>query len=229
MKRIIVFAIALIAIPFWVNQTSAQFPSRVKAQVALSSKSIAGGSGITGRVEMSNPLPADAAIKVTSSDLSLARISPDTVRIPAGQASSAYFKVITSRVTRNTSITITASAGNFRISQLLELTVQIDSINIVPSVIRGGQGAIGTLVLSGSPPSGAKALLTSSNPQIVRFGAGPIASAQQSATVNLNGLTSGFSIATGTVTQNTTVTVSATYNGVTVTKNIAVIKEPGSP
>jgi hypothetical protein len=226
----------LIALLLKTSGAGAQFPlppgqkdeSLKGAQIILAKQSIAGDGKTAGFVQLATAPASNLTLNLKSSDSQVATLSQSSVLVRAGETKSDRFAINTSRVKQNATVTITAGIGRAMVSKTLAVTVRIDSITVVPSVISGGLGAVGTLVMSGAAPAGAQATLTSSNAQVVRFGAGPFATASATATVNLNGLTPGFSLVGATVNENTLVTITAEYNGVSVTKTVAVAKPPGS-
>jgi len=228
-KTSIITSAMLLLLPF-ASQTRAHFNYSVEGKISLSRNVIAGSAAVTGTVHLSRPAPFDIEIAFKSDNPAVARPDPEKITVRAGQTASSRFRIITRRVDRSAKIRIAAYSLKATISDIyLLVTVQPESINVVPSVIQGGHNAVGSLVLSGAPPSGAQATITSSNPQILRFGSGPISTAPANISINLSGLTNQFQVTTGTVSENTTVTISATYNGVTVTKNVAVTKPFGQP
>ena len=80
----------------------------VLTSVTLSPGSVQGGVSSTGTATLDNPAPADGVVIVlTSSNMSVAQVPPN-VMVPAGTM-TASFTVTTSAVTRNTSVTISAS------------------------------------------------------------------------------------------------------------------------
>ena len=229
MKRIIVTIALFLLCALCASEAGAQFPPPKPARITLSKNSMAGGGTLSGQIHLSGPAPYDFKIELSTSNSAAAKVNSATVAIRKGETISPRFQITTSRVTQNTKVNIIASIARVSISQLLDVTVRPDSINVVPSVIAGGDNATATLVLSGSPPSGARASVTSSNHQVLRFGSGPISVAQESATLNLTGQLTLFAVTTGTVSENVSVTISATYNGVTVTKTVVVRKPFGLP
>lgn len=236
MKRVVTYFTILIVLLLKTSGAGAQFPqlpaqqdeSLSGAQIVLAKQSIAGDGNTGGFVQLPARATADLNLNLKSSDPKIATLNQSSILIRAGETKSDRFAINTSRVKQNATVTITASLGRATVSKPLSVTVRIDSITVVPAVISGGLGAVGTLVMSGGAPTGAQAKLTSSNAQVVRFGAGPFTSASATATVNLNGLTPGFSLVGATVNENTLVTITAEYNGVSVTKTVAVAKPPGS-
>ncbi len=229
MKRAVVLIIALAAFSFQMKSASAQFPIKpgVAGQLILSTNTVAGDGKLTGMVKLNSAATADLTFNLNSSNTTAAEINPTTVVIRKAESSSPRFAIKTKRVTQNTTVTITAISGNAQLSQSLAVTVRIDSIKLTDSIgnniewVCGGQGAKGLLVLSGAAPTGAQAVLNSSNTEILRFGSSPFASATGTATVNPGTF---FLITTKPVEQNQSVTITATYNGVKATKNFGVAK-----
>ena len=82
----------------------------------------------------------------------------------------------------------------------------VGSIDINPTTIVGGNSSSGTVVLStGAPFGGALINLSSSNPSV--------ASVPATVTAPANSFVGSFAIATSPVAANTTVTITASYNG----------------
>jgi hypothetical protein len=89
-----------------------------------------------------------------------------------------------------------------------------------PSTVVGGNGSSGTVVLSTpAPEGGALIALSSNNPAV--------ASVPQTVLAPAISFTATFAIATTPVTANTTVTITAAYNGTTRTATLTVT--PGTP
>jgi hypothetical protein len=91
----------------------------------------------------------------------------------------------------------------------------LGSLDTNPSTVAGGNLSSGTVVLSvGAPFGGALITLSSSNPSVASVPATVLAPA--------NSFTGLFTITTSPVAANTTVTITAAYNGTTRTANMTV-------
>ena len=87
----------------------------------LNPASVRGGSASTGTVTLSAPAPAGGAvINLISSNANVVTV-PASIIVPAG-ATSASFGVTTGRVTRLTSVVITATYNNTSVSTTLQVT-----------------------------------------------------------------------------------------------------------
>jgi hypothetical protein len=91
----------------------------------------------------------------------------------------------------------------------------LTNVSINPSTVEGGNASNGTLVFSTTTPDGgATVSLSSSNPAV--------ASVPATVTAPPFSFTGSFTIGTSPVAANTTVTISATYNGTTRTGTLTV-------
>jgi hypothetical protein len=91
-------------------------------------------------------------------------------------------------------------------------------VSSVPSRLTGGSAATGTVTFTG-PTDGAIVNLASSNPAVLQVPASTV--------VNSRASSGAFAVSTSPVTANTTVTITATWFGVTRTTTVTVI--PGAP
>ncbi len=96
------------------------------------------------------------------------------------------------------------------------------AMTVVPPAGIGPFAANGTVKLNARPAAGRTVTLTSSNPNVVRFGS--IGSAQNSVTLNFssNESVKTFPVVASPVTLNTAVTITATMNGRTVAQQVTV-------
>jgi N-acetylneuraminic acid mutarotase len=103
----------------WVGATSTPVPTL--SALTLNPTSIKGGLTSTGKVTLSAPAPSGGAvISLASSNTNIA-IVPATITVPAG-AASASFSVTTKRVSRSTSVVISAGYNNTSVSATLTVT-----------------------------------------------------------------------------------------------------------
>ncbi|MDR3688055.1 MAG: hypothetical protein P4L46_01660 [Fimbriimonas sp.] len=186
------------------------------SSVTLAPASVPGGSQSTGTVTLSQTAQGNGVSVVLSSSNANASLA-STVLVPAGSA-SATFKVSTTGVSSTTTATITATLGNS--SQSAVLTIQpatLQSLSVTPSTMVGGQGSVGvgTVTLKGvAAASGDIVTLTSSNLQAAKVPA--------SVTVTGSSGSASFSVTTLSVTSTQNVTITATFNGGSVTAQVTV-------
>ncbi len=226
MYKRMLLAIAILVPFISASEAKAQIEGPTSIKIGLSPGTVAGSTTVKGNLLLNSPARTLITFDLSSDKPGIAKPATERVTVSPGQA-SIKFQVTTSKVTQNTAVRIKASARRLEAVASLQVTVGLESINIVPGAISGGNQAVGTLVLSGAPPAGAQAVLQSSNPQVLRFGIGPFVSSAASTSVALNSAVSQFSVITSTVDTTTSVTITATYNGATITKTAAVLKPPG--
>ena len=227
MYKRILLAVAILVPFISASEARAQFEGPTSIKIGLSTGTVAGTKTVTGNLLLNSPAKTLMAIELSSDKPGIAQPARERVEVSPGQT-SIKFLVTTSKVTQNTAVRIKATVRRLEAIASLQVTVGLESINIVPGAIAGGNQAVGTLSLSGAPPAGAQAVLVSSNPQVLRFGIGPFVTAAATTSVALNSVINQFSVITSTVDATTTVTITATYNGVATTKVAAVLKPPGS-
>jgi uncharacterized protein (TIGR03437 family) len=182
--------------------------------LSVTPTSVLGGQNVSATVTLSGTAPSGGVKIGISSDNPAAKPSA-TVSVPFA-ASSATFSIPTSTVTTSQTCNITATLG--RSSQTTQVTV-IPALQLVlaSSSVVGGNGntVSGTVIIADSAPLiGANVTLKSSDPAAtVPNGGVVIPSGQNSAS---------FTITTAAVTAARTVTISATYAGVTQSASLTV-------
>jgi hypothetical protein len=175
--------------------------------VTASLPSVTGGSTSTGTVTLTGPAPsAGAIVAITSSNTAAATV-PASVTVPA-KASSATFTITSKAVAAVTSVTITATYSG--VSKTASVTVNppaLSSVSLKPTSVAGATSSTGTLILTGAAPTGgAVVALSSSNTAA--------ATVPASVTVAANGTSAAFSVTPAKVSAATSVTITATYRGV---------------
>ncbi len=190
------------------------------SSLSLNPTSVVGGNSSTGTVTLTAPAPSGGfVVNLSSSNTNVATV-PNTVTVPAG-ATSATFTVSTRAVTSTTSVTITASANG--VSRTATLTVNpssssvtLQSLTISPTSVWGGSTATGTVTLSGPAPAGGVVVsLRSSN--------STRASVPSSITIPAGATSANFTIrTTSRFFSITTVTITATYNGVSRSAQLTI-------
>jgi hypothetical protein len=175
--------------------------------VSLNPTSIVGGSGsVTGTVTLNTPAPVGGVTVALSSSNSAAAAVPANVVIAAGQTSNT-FTITTSGVSSANSVIISATYQGSKTATLTVNSSSINSLSISMGSVVGGVGnATGTVYLSqAAPTGGAVVSLSSSNTGAITVPANfTIAAGQTSGT---------FAITSLLVPSNTTVTLTASYNG----------------
>ena len=166
--------------------------------VALTAAAGSGGAAIS-----LGSSPADVAI-------------PSTMTIPQGSTSTT-FSVTAGGVTTPTLVTLTASYSGA--SETFGLTVNpsgaaLSSLSVSPSTIVSGQSGTGTVTLTAAAPSGG-AVVSLSSPNAA-------ASVPASVTVPQGATSATFSVTTGTVNTATSITLTASFNGLSQTTGITV-------
>jgi hypothetical protein len=204
-------------------------PPSELSTIDINPTTVVGGNASSGTIVMSTPSPdAGAVITLTSSNPAVASV-PATVTVP-GNSFTGGFTINTSTVTASKTVTITASYnGGTRTGTLTVTTpagdpppATLQSISVSPSTVAGGDGASGTVRLSGPPPQGgATVTLSSSNPGAVTVPA--------TVTITAPSSTFTFPISTSAVSTSTQVTISASWGGVTTTSTLTVSAAPPPP
>jgi hypothetical protein len=192
------------------------------SSVSLSPDTVRGGAPSQGTVELAFPDPAPTTVLLFSGNTSVATV-PASVVVPAG-AMSATFPIATSAAAPPTIVQITAAVQNVPRTANLSVNAatpagpSLSSVSSVPSKLTGGSSATGTVTFTG-PTDGAIVNLASSNPAVLQVPASTV--------VNGGASSGAFAVSTSPVTANTTVTITASWFGVTRTTTVTVI--PGAP
>ncbi|MGI4791251.1 MAG: beta strand repeat-containing protein [Janthinobacterium lividum] len=198
------------------NEASA-VPVPALSGVSLTASGITGGSPVTGTVTLTTTTASSVTVALSSSNTTVATV-PSTVTIPAGQA-SATFTVSTNAVNSAASVTISAVSGSVTKTATLTVNPWIASLVLNPTSVIGaltnGTQSTGTVTLSSAAPAGGAVVnLTSSNTSLVTL--------PSSVTVPAGTTTNTFSVTASNVTSGSTATLSAAYNGTTLTAVLTV-------
>ncbi len=184
--------------------------------ISVTPASITGGNSATGSVSLTAAAPAGGGVVGLTSSSGAANLPP-TVTVNAG-ATSANFMVTTPPVSSATTAVITAAYNG--VNKTAALVVQppaLASLTLSPSTALGGSPSTGTVSLSGTAPNGGILVtLSSSKPAKASVPANvTVAAGKNSAT---------FTINTVAVTSGTSVTISASYGGVTKNATLTIQK-----
>lgn len=176
----------------------------------------ASGQDEQGTIQLTGAAPAGgAAVALTSSNPTAFPL-PATVTIPAGLATgTAPFFFNAGTVTTPTVVTITATYDSTSVSTTVTVEpTAVAAVLIDPTTITGGQSP-GTIVeLNGPAPAGGTLVTLSSN--------SAAASVPGSIVVPAGGTEAAFATDTQTVTADTTVTLTATLNGLSVSQKLTL-------
>ncbi len=188
------------------------------ATLNLSANAVIGGAPVTGTVTITTPAPAyGAKVILTTSDPAAASV-PSSVMIPSGQA-SATFSIGTTPQAASAEVNITANSTGTVLTDSLTVLAQpeLTALTLSPRSVTGGEPTVNNTVSIGSPaPSGGVTVaLHSAQPSV----AVPPASVliPEGAT-----LSPAFTISTDPVSAESSVSIAATYNGVTKRASMSV-------
>lgn len=179
--------------------------------LTLSPASVAGGSQSTGTVSFLGAAPTGGFVVTLSSNNPLATV-PASVTVSAG-SSSATFPIITHAANYTAKPSISGTFQGKTISDTLTI-VGLSSVTIVPTSVKGGTSATGTVKLTAAAPTGGTVVTLSDS--------SASASVPASVTVAAGSTTATFTVATTTVTASTTATISATLGGLTQSASLTI-------
>ncbi len=220
--RLLVFGllltVAILGIP-----TSALAAGSIGA-LTINPDTVRDGASTTGTVSLAFADPDPTVVRFFSSDPSVAQV-PVSITIPAGQTTGTF--TITTNAAAPPTIVQIMGATPDNISRTHNLSVNpatpsgptLTSVSFVPTSVVGGQNATGTVRFSAPMTQGAVVQLASSNPAVAQV--------PQETVVNANASTGTFNLSTAPVSSSTSVTVTASWFGVTRTATITVT--PGAP
>jgi hypothetical protein len=187
------------------------------ATLTVNPPSVIGGAvNPTATVTLGGPAPAPLTLVLASSDPN-AFLSNSTVTVPAG-ASSASFSITTRNVAAPVSSDITATASGVTLTARLNLVpgFVLTNLAVNPASQYGIFASTGTATLNGPAASSTIINLASSNSAIASVPASVIVPAGASAV--------DFPISLSPVAADTPATISATFDGVTKTAGLTVLK-----
>ncbi len=177
---------------------------------------VTGGNGATGTVALNGVAPpSGVSVAFSSSNPAVAPV-PGNVMIGGG-AIKATFVAWPNPVTARTPVTISASYGGVtRTARLTILLPAIEALVFDPDSIKGGNRADGRITLTGEAPRGGMEVdYISSDPAV--------ASVPFSDTINEGYRVWYMPVETAGVAATTTVTLAASFQGVTKTATLTVL------
>jgi probable HAF family extracellular repeat protein len=183
----------------------------------LTPPTVAGGKASSARVTLTGlPPSGDAVVRLKSSRQDIAPV-PDTIIVPAHNASpSREFNIIPKVVAAPTPVEITASYGLVTLTRTLTVVPPVlTQLYLAPTTLIGGCGtSAGKVVLSGAAPDGGSVVSLSNT--------NTAASLPSAVTVPAGAFSKTFTVTTRTVTTNVSGTVTASYAGVSKTLTLTV-------
>jgi hypothetical protein len=187
------------------------------SSLAVNPTSVTGGTASVGTVTLSGAAPSGGVV-VTLSDNSSSASVPASVTVASG-STSATFSITTYSVTSSQSVTISATYGG--VTKTATLTVNpasltLSTLSLNPTSVRGGSTSVGTVTLSSAAPSGGVVVTLSDN--------SPYASVPASVTVASGSTSATFTITTSRVYNPRTVTISASYGGVSKSATLKITR-----
>ncbi|BCW96438.1 MAG: S8 family peptidase [Fimbriimonadales bacterium] len=188
------------------------------SSLSLNPSSVVGGNRVVGTVTLTAPAPEGGfLVQLGSNATARLTLLPSHLIVPAGQR-TATFEILTRRVNRSTPITITASAAGVSrqatLTILSESDITLQSLTISPTTVLGGGSATGTVTLSAPAPAGGIVVqLRSSSTR---------AQAPSTVTIPAGATSANFTIRTTAGGFVTTVTITATYNGVSRSAQLTI-------
>ena len=185
--------------------------------VTLASASIASTSTTTGTVTLSTNAPVGGKVVALASSNSAVASVPVAVTVAAGTR-TATFSVTAGTVAVNTNATITATTNNSNGTATITVTppaAVLSTLTTNVAAVTGGVPVTGTVTLTSAAPTGG-AIVTLASSSIT------IGTVPASVTVAAGATTATFTITTKTVTAASSLTITATRNGVSKTATITV-------
>jgi hypothetical protein len=187
--------------------------------LSVAPSSVTGGQSATGTVSLTGPAPANGAV-VTLSSANPAATVPSSVTVPAN-ATSANFTVSTTTVGSTTVGNITAVYSGLTKSATLTVNpaapAALSALTLSPTTVVGGSNSVGTVTLTKAAPAGGLVVtLTSNKPTKAIVPA--------SVTVPAGASSTTFNVATTTVNKRISASISASYNGVTKSATLTILR-----
>jgi hypothetical protein len=185
------------------------------SSMAISPSSIVGGNNVTGTIQLSSAAPSGGATVALTGSGPIS--APSSATVAAG-ATSANFTIATSGVSGSTAASVTGTyAGASKSANLTVTAAALVTLSVNPTAVNGGSTATGTVTLNGKAPAGgAVVALSSSNTAA--------ATVPSSVSIAAGSNSASFNVTSKMVHSITTVTISASYAGVTKTTNLTVRK-----
>jgi hypothetical protein len=187
------------------------------ASVAASPNPVVGGNAATGTVSLTAPAGTGGAV-VSLSSAGGAITVPGSVTV-AASASAAPFGISTTAVATQTLVSVSATYAGVTKTTTVTVnpatTVALASLALGTASVKGGGTVTGTVALTApAPAGGAVVTLSSSKPSL--------ASVPSTVLVAAGTISKTFTITTSSTRKSASVTVAASYAGVTKTATLSV-------
>lgn len=193
-------------------------PVAALASISANPSSVVGGAPATGSIALS--AAASSPLTIALSSASSAVTVPASVTVATG-TTSATFAITTAAVTATTVTSLTASfngvqkSTTFTVNPAPAAAATLSALTLAKTSVTGGTSVTATITLSASAPSGgARVTLKSSKPLVVL--------PPSTVTIPAGARSATFSIRTVKQSQDSAVTISATYANVTKTATLTV-------
>lgn len=190
----------------------------VRPTVTLSAVSLSPSTVMAGQatiLTVRSNRRADSLFTVTLSSSSTAATAPATVTIPATVDQGSVLVTTNPAITQDTTVTLTARANG--VTKSAQLSIRrlpiLNSVSLSDSDVRGGSTITGTVRLDRNAPSGGLVVTIPGRDYVTMPG---------SVTVPSGASRANFTIMTSTVSSTRTVSIAATFNGITKTKTLTL-------
>lgn len=178
----------------------------VLSSATASQSSLGNNSAVTGTVNLTGAVKANAVITLTSSAPAVASV-PATVTVLAG-ARTATFPITAGSVTASTNVTLSATfEGVTKTKAISVKPVAMYTVTLNPAAVTGGTPSTGTAKINAAAAAGGVTVALASS------GAGVLVPAM--VTIPAGTISVTFPLTTQAVVASTPVTISGTYKGVT--------------
>jgi hypothetical protein len=190
--------------------------------LTISPSIVNNGASATGFLSMAFADPAPTTVKLFSSDPSAAQVPASIVVPPFVQ--DVTFTITSTASAPFTPVQITASVdnvprtANMSVNPAVPAGGSLSAVSLNPTSVTGGSNSTGTVTFSSSMPDGASVFLKFSNTAV--------ATVPTETVVNANRSSGTFNVATRPVTTQTSVTITATWIG--ITKSTTLTVKPGA-
>jgi hypothetical protein len=188
------------------------------ASIAANPNSVIGGNPATGSITLSAATASPVAVALSSASTAVS--VPATVTVQTG-ASAATFAIATSSVPVTTATSLTATYNGvqktttFTVNPAAAPAATLSALTLSRTSVVGGSRVTGTVKLSApAPAAGAVVALKSSAPAV--------AAVPASVTVGAGATSATFTINTTRPAKNRSVTITATYAGVTRNASLTI-------
>lgn len=187
-----------------------------ETSLSLTATGVIGGSSLQGTLRLKDPAPSGGVTFTLSADTATNITLPATVTVAAGQRTSAPFVINTTAVTAPAPRVIRVDQGAQRVAQnTVVLFPLLGAVGVNPSPVTGGASATGEVAFyERAPLGGAVVSLSSSDPVV--------ASVPPTVTVAMGSGLAQFAVVTTPPAVSTIVTITATYQGASVTTTLQV-------